>query len=60
MPSLTTMPNQQQPTANTKRMKNLFLIFLKQFQVNEYKLLMQFLQLIIEKYNSNPSKLFGN
>jgi hypothetical protein len=56
MPSLT-MTNQQ--PANPKRMKHLFLIFLKQFQVNEYKLLMQFLQLIIDKYNLNPSKLFG-
>lgn len=40
-------------------MKHLFLIFLKQFEVNEYKSLIQFLQLIIEKYNLNPSKLYG-
>lgn len=60
MPSLTAM-SQQQINKNTKfkRMKHLFLIFLKQFEVDEYKLLIQFLQLIIDKYNVNPSKLFG-
>lgn len=58
MPSLT-MSQQQTKPANFKRMKQLFLIFLKQFEMDEYKLLIQFLQLIINKYNLNPSKLFG-
>lgn len=49
----------QDKVVNLKRMKHLFLLFLKQFEVDEYKLLMQFLQLIINKYNSNPSTLFG-
>jgi len=44
---------------NLLKMKNMFLMFLKQFDVNEYKYLMQFLQLIITKYNVNPSQLFG-
>lgn len=44
---------------NFKRMKHLFLIFLKQFEVNEYKILIKFLQLIVDKYNLNPSKLFS-
>lgn len=51
--------SQQTKPANFKRMKQLFLIFLKQFEMDEYKLLIQFLQLIINKYNLNPSKLFG-
>ena len=44
---------------NLLKMKSMFLIFLKQFDVNEYKHLMQFLQLIITKYNVNPSQLFS-
>ena len=44
---------------NLLKMKNMFLMFLKQFDVNEYKYLMQFLQLIITKYNVNPSQLFS-
>ena len=42
-----------------KRMKQLFLVFLKQFNVDDYKLLIHFLHLIINNYNSNPTKLFG-
>jgi len=42
----------REKVTNLKRIKNLFLEFLKQFQVEEYKLLMQFLQLLIDKYNS--------
>ncbi len=42
-----------------KRMKQLFLVFLKQFEVDDYKLLIHFLHLIINKYNTNPTKLFG-
>lgn len=49
----------QDKVVNLKRMKHLFLLFLKQFEVDEYKLLMQFLQLIINKYKLNPSTLFG-
>ncbi len=49
----------REKVTNLKRIKNLFLEFLKQFQVEEYKLLMQFLQLLIDKYNSNPATLFG-
>jgi hypothetical protein len=44
---------------NLSKMKKMFLMFLKQFDVNEYKHLMQFLQLIITKYNVNPSQLFS-
>jgi len=46
-------------TVKFKRMKQLFLLFLKQFEVDDYKLLIRFLQLIINNYNLNPSKLFG-
>jgi hypothetical protein len=42
-----------------KRMKQLFLVFLKQFEVDDYKLLIRFLHLIINNYNTNPTKLFG-
>lgn len=49
----------QETVVDLKRMKHLFLLFLKQFEVNEYKLLMRFLQLIINKYNSSPSTLYG-
>lgn len=71
MPSLLTMNNnnnnknqlqqqqQSQQINSSKRMKHLFLIFLKQFQVDEYKQLINFLQITIDKYNLNPSKLFG-
>ncbi len=67
MPSLLTMNNnnnknqqqQSQQINSSKRMKHLFLIFLKQFQVDEYKQLIKFLQITIDKYNLNPSKLFG-
>jgi len=51
-------PNSNQ-TVKFKRMKQLFLLFLKQFEVDDYKLLIRFLQLIIKNYNLNPSKLFG-
>lgn len=44
---------QNKEVLNLKRIKHLFRIFLKQFEVDEYKLLMQFLQLSINKYNSN-------
>ena len=44
---------QSKEVFNLKRMKYLFGIFLKQFQVDEYKLLMQYLQLTINRYNSN-------
>ena len=53
------MTQSEKKVVDLKRMKNLFLVFLKQFEVDEYKLLMQFLQLIISKYNSKPSNLFG-
>ncbi len=49
----------QENVANSKKMKHLFLLFLKQFEVDEYKFLMSFLQLVIDKYNMNPSTLFG-
>ena len=49
----------QEKMASLKRIKHLFHVFLKQFQVDEYKLLLQFLQLLIDKYNSNPAALFG-
>ena len=39
---------------NLKRIKYLFRMFLKQFEVDEYKLLMQYLQLSINKYNQYP------
>lgn len=44
---------QSKKVVNLKRIKYLFRIFLKQFHVDEYKLLMQYLQLSINRYNSN-------
>jgi hypothetical protein len=39
-----------------KRIKYLFGLFVKQFTAEEYKLLMQFLQLSINRYNDNSSR----
>lgn len=44
---------QSKEVSNLKRIKYLFRIFLKQFHVDEYKLLMQYLQLSINRFNSN-------
>lgn len=44
---------QNKDVLTLKRIKHLFRIFLKQFEVDEYKLLMQFLQLSINKYNAD-------
>jgi hypothetical protein len=41
-----------------KYIKYRFLIFLKQFKVDEIKLLMNFLQLVVHEYNNNSLKLF--
>jgi len=51
--------SEQLNEATQKKMKHMFLIFLKQFQVNEYRYLMIFLQSVINKYNVSPSKLFS-
>lgn len=44
---------QSKEVVNLKRMKYLLRIFLKQFHIDEYKLLMQYLQLTINRYKSN-------
>ena len=45
---------------NLKTVKYRFSIFLKQFRIEDLKLLMQFLEVIVNEYkNSNAAKLFG-
>jgi hypothetical protein len=44
---------------NLKEIKLRFSVFLNQFSKDDIKLLMQFLEMIIDEYNSNPFKLFG-
>jgi hypothetical protein len=43
-----------------KTIKYRFSVFLKQFRIEDLKVLMQFLEMIVNEYkNSNASKLFG-
>ena len=44
---------------NLKEIKLRFSTFLNQFNKDDIKLLMQFLEMIVDEYNSNPYKLFG-
>jgi hypothetical protein len=46
------------PKINIKRIKRLLLIFLKQFDVDEYKFLIKFLDILFIKYLNDPMKIF--
>jgi hypothetical protein len=45
---------------NLKIIKNRFSTFLQQFQHEDIKLVMQFLELIVAEYNDNPNMILGN
>ena len=46
------------PKINLKRIKRLLLIFLKQFDVDEFKYLIKFLEILFIKYADDPLKIF--
>jgi len=46
---------------NIQHIRHKFLLFLKQFRIEDLKLLMKFLEIIVSEYkNSRASRLFGN
>lgn len=55
---ITTTPNSFK-TSTLRRIKRLFLIYLKQFDIEEFKLMIKFLRFILNKYKLEPLKLFG-
>jgi hypothetical protein len=55
---ITTIPNSFK-TSTLRRIKRLFLIYLKQFDIEEFKLMIKFLRFILNKYKLEPLKLFG-
>lgn len=42
----------------SKLLKYKFILFLKQFKINEVKILMQFIELLLKEYHENSNKLF--
>ena len=46
------------PKINLKRIKRLLLIFLKQFDVDEFNFLIKFLEILFIKYADDPLKIF--
>ena len=45
--------------STVKRIKHLFLIFLRQFDVSEFEIMVKFLRVLLSKYKKDPLKIFG-
>lgn len=45
--------------STVKRTKHLFLLFLRQFDVMEYEIVVRFLRVLLEKHRKEPIKIFG-
>jgi hypothetical protein len=44
---------------NLKRIKERFIIFLKQFNENEIDLVMLYLEMVVDDYNNDAKRLLG-
>ena len=58
LPSSQQSQCQNHKKINIQRIKRLLLIFLKQFDVDEYAFLIKFLDLMLIKYQNDPAKIF--
>lgn len=43
-----------------KRIKHLFLLFVRQFDVREFEIMVRFLRVLLDKHKQEPLKMFGN
>lgn len=53
------MNSRQFKKLQIKRIKHLFLIFLRKFDIDEYHMLLKFLKYIVKKYSNNSDELIG-
>lgn len=42
-----------------RRIKHLFLLFVRQFDVHEFEIMVRFLRVLLEKHKHEPLKMFG-
>lgn len=45
--------------STVRRTKNLFLLFLRQFDTREFEIVAKFLRVLLEKHKQEPLKMFG-
>lgn len=45
---------------NIKRIKGLLLVFLKQFDIDEFRFLIKYLKNLLDRYHTNPIEIFSN